>query len=198
MSPEKEQHLAQERDKYNRFAPKFKPEFVETVREMRKSGSTVAMIADACGVSISAIKKWKSPYSKYFNADFAIAWDIASAGFVATYDAQAISQFTNANFNAVLFSMFMRNNSDWTEHRKLDLPELADATTFKEQKKELSKLLAGERVTAHEINYLTRCISDLNQLEQIEKLQKEVDELKFLIKKGSNYGETDTSGESRA
>jgi hypothetical protein len=189
-------NVAQERDKYNRFKPKFREEFIERAAELRRAGSTTAMVAADLGVSKDAVKKWKCPTSPYFRADFALAWEVASAGFDATYDRKTINEFGNPNFNAVLFSMFMRNNSDWTEHRKLDLKMLADAKTFSEQKTELTKLMKGEQVTAHEINYLTRCISDLNQLEQIENLQREVNELKLLMKKGFNHGQIDTESES--
>lgn len=189
MSERSKINTAQERDKYNRFAPKFRSDFIPRAAELRRNGATIAMVAADLGVSKDAVKKWKCPTSTCFRADFAIAWEIASAGFDAIKDKTAIDNFGNPNFNAVLFSMFMRNNSDWTEHRKLDLTELAEAQTFAEQKAELNKLFKGERVTAHEINYLTRCISDLNQLEQIEKLQREVDELKILIKKGTNYAQ---------
>jgi len=189
VSPAKTAFLAAERTRYKRFMPKFCVEFIDRAAKLRADGATIAMISAELGVSVSAVKRWKSPVSKYFNADFAIAWRIADAPFIAKYEKIGISELSKPTeyFNAVLYSMFMRNNGDWTEHRKLNLVKLANARTFIEQKTELGKLVKGTQITAHELNYLTKTVSDLEKLEQIEKLQKEIDELKLLIKSGGNH-----------
>lgn len=182
--------------------PSYRPEMIDIARQVLREGGTIAMVAAACGVSKSAVQRWKRVSSSQFKVEFAEMWEVESAQFEAYHDKIYLREFDKPtrDFNAVLVSMFRRNNSEWTEHRKLDFPTLANPNlTFAEQREELMRLLAGNQLTAHEVNYLAKAIADFAQLDQLEKLRIEVEELKALMKKGnSNHGEINSDCESGA
>lgn len=200
MSPDKAEKLLQDRDRFNRFVPKYRPDCIEIAKRVLENGGTTAMVAAECNVSKSAIQNWVKPTSKHFQVEFAEMWVIYHPKCEAFHDRINLREFVTPtkDFNAVLVSMFRRNNFDWTEHRKLDLPTLADPTlTFSQQRTELMKLVQGKQLTAHEFNYLTKALADFAQLEELEKLRIEIEELKALFKKtGVPSDKTDSDDSS--
>jgi len=118
--------------------------------------------------------------------DFSEAYSIAKQMSKLWWEQKAndhLVNFTGETFNTTLWSIIMRNKFNYTEHRKIEIPELKKAKTLKAQIKCIMDYVSDNKLTANEANQVSNLVLACMKVDENMELRKKVEELEAMVAK---------------
>lgn len=116
--------------------------------------------------------------------EFGQAYQFANEVSCATWEHEGQRCYLNPGFNATYWSMVMRNRHNYTEHRRITLPALEEATTYTEQQNVIKRALARGDITPQECNQLSAFVMNGARIDELTTMRQELDEVKALVGAG--------------
>lgn len=132
-------------------------------------GEDVAAYCAGAEICRKTFYNWINTYPK-FSESYDMAKDMARL----YWEKMADMNMDNPNFNTKLWSMKMRNRFDYTEHRKLSIPEIKTAKNVQEQIKYVFNELSNGNLTGSEANQLGSLIKTAIEVDMHTEVKKDI------------------------
>jgi hypothetical protein len=157
---------------------KYTDDMPDIVLLLMYQGATKAMLARTLQVDISTITEWqKDPTKPEFGAARRLGRDWAKGWM----EEQALDNLKNPNFNAVLWSMQMRNRYGYSESPKRKIKNLADASHL-ERCTQIFKAIEEGELTADEAAKYMNIVATGAKIEEVTELRDIVEKLEKHVK----------------
>lgn len=164
------------------FLPKYDPEYhIPILLEHFMEGRSISAFCYSAEVCEKTFFNWVDKYPP-----FRISYEVAKRLAEMWWEQKALLNLEGApgiTFNQTLWSMVMRNRFNYTEHRRLHVPNLKTTKNLKEQVNALIAYLADGNLTAPEANQISNLILAAMKVEEHTEVKKELAELKSMMSK---------------
>jgi hypothetical protein len=179
----KEKPKAKPKRKGNWYNPsKYTDKMCSELVELMSEGKSRAHFCAAHNISQITFDAWRKDHPEFDDA-----YQVAQGKSEVWWQDMAQKHLTYNSFgtqlNPVIWSMNMRNRFGWTEHRRVSVPQLSTAKTFKEKFDVLTKHIENGKLTTAEVTALSSLLAagvkiaeSAEILEKLERLEASVEQ----------------------
>lgn len=157
---------------------KYDEEFhIPLLLRLFQKGRGISHFIVGAEISEATFHNWKNTHQ-----NFRIAYDIAKHYAQIWWETFGELGASDPSFNTKYWQMMMRNRFDYTEHRKLSVPNLKSCVNLCEQIQCIVYHLADGNLTGSEANQLSNLILASMKVEEYELQQKKIEKLETILR----------------
>jgi hypothetical protein len=193
----KESKVSQKKfvSKYN--PSKYKPSMCDEIIMILARGDGQAAFCAKHNIHRDTLLNWRKAHPEFDEA-YKVAIEHCETWWQKVGKEYTTHDFKGTQLNAVAWSMNMRNRFGWTEHRRVEVPGLAEAKTYQDKMDILLREIEEGNLTSSEVTALSGAVSAGMKIAEAAELLERIDKLEAMLeakKEDETIGQAEVSAD---
>ncbi len=154
---------------------------IPILMEIFENGGDIAAFCSSAKIARSTFQLWRAGFD-----DFKDAYDKAKELARAWWENQGQENLCNPQFNTNAWRLMMRNRFDMTDSRKVAIPGLCKADSYKAQYNCVKKAVEDEELTPDEALKLGNFVATGAKIDTMDEVIKRLEALEANVAAGQN------------
>lgn len=156
-------------------------EHIRLLMEIFENGGDIAAFCSAAKIARSTFQVWRAEHE-----DFKQAYEIAKEMARAWWENMGQQNLCDPHFNTNAWRLMMRNRFDMTDSRRVSIPGLTSADTYKSQYRCVQRSVENEELTPDEALKLGNFIAIGAKLDSMDEVLARLEALEANVATGKN------------